>query len=198
MENWIETYTGRRFCFDQFDAAEFNIRDIAHALSMQCRFNGHCPMFYSVAQHSVLVSGALPPEHSLWGLMHDAAEAYLGDMVAPLKQGFVEYRFMEDELLEKIAGWAGLPWPVPTIVWGMDQKVLRTEHRDIMGQRQPWGIDEQWLPLSEVIRPVGPFEAERMFLDRWNELRHRGELLRRMEVNGESLSRMLDNERTES
>lgn len=80
--NWFDILNPTRDAVD--------IEDIARSLSMQCRFNGHLPSFYSVAEHSVRVYDYLniemkAPELALAGLLHDAAEAYIGDMVYPLK-----------------------------------------------------------------------------------------------------------------
>ena len=75
--NFIATYSGNRFYFDDIMANDVNIQEIAHALSHLCRFGGHVREFYSVAQHSVLVSLLAPPEHALGALLHDATEAYV-------------------------------------------------------------------------------------------------------------------------
>ena len=75
-----------------------SIEDIAHGLSMLCRFNGQCTKFYSVAEHSVHVSYEIAPELALVGLLHDAAEAYLGDVPSPLKGQLVEFKSFEDDM----------------------------------------------------------------------------------------------------
>ena len=85
MSDWIQTYTGRKFYPTHPRAADVHILDIAHHLSLRCRFSGGCREFYSVAQHSVLVSQMVPEQDALWGLLHDAAEAYTGDLIRPLK-----------------------------------------------------------------------------------------------------------------
>ena len=82
----ISTRSGRRLYLQNPNAGQIHIDDIAHGLAHQCRFNGQTNKFYSVAQHSVMVASILPPELRLAGLLHDAAEAYLGDSVQPLKE----------------------------------------------------------------------------------------------------------------
>src|SRR5688572_18527016 len=86
--DWILTATGRSFWPLDPRADEICIDDIAQALAKVCRFGGHCCDFYSVAQHSVLVAHLVERSHpqlALHALLHDAAEAYLGDFTQPLK-----------------------------------------------------------------------------------------------------------------
>lgn len=100
----ITTYTGKVFDYNNPTTSPVCLEDIAHALGMLCRFNGHIRRFYSVAQHSVLVSRLVEPRHTLQALFHDAAEAYVGDMVAPLKRcGKMEdYAFLEELIAANI------------------------------------------------------------------------------------------------
>ncbi|MBF0612521.1 MAG: hypothetical protein HQL55_15470, partial [Magnetococcales bacterium] len=79
-DNWIQTFTGRQFWPLAPVLEHIHVQDIAHALSLLCRFNGHCQKFYSVAEHSLHVATILPPELAGWGLLHDASEAYLADL----------------------------------------------------------------------------------------------------------------------
>src|SRR5258706_13895138 len=85
LGGWIETYSGKQFHILDPQLDEIELYDIAHALSMQCRYTGHCESFYSVAEHCVIVSMLVPKEMAIAGLFHDASEAYLTDEVSPVK-----------------------------------------------------------------------------------------------------------------
>lgn len=102
IENWIETRTGKRVSVENPQPEQFDIKDIAYALSNTCRFNGHCSGFYSVAEHSVAVALRLPIELRLAGLLHDATEAYLGDIPSPIKQFLPDYRAIEKRFEEAV------------------------------------------------------------------------------------------------
>ena len=102
---WIRTGVGRHFTYDPVDPKQISIRDIAHALSHICRFNGHTNRFYSVAQHSLLVVQKMPgsPREKLAALLHDAAEAYVCDIPSPMKPFLGEpYRELHDRVQDAI------------------------------------------------------------------------------------------------
>jgi hypothetical protein len=174
MMNWIQTHSGRRFFVLDPQPEHVDLHDIAHALSLQCRFNGQCREFYSVAEHCVRVSHLLPadpPELALplWGLLHDAAEAYVSDLPRPVKAQLPLFAEMEDRVLQAVALRFGLPWPAPDAVWSADDVLLMTEARDLMAPPpEPWSIVAD--PLPEVIRPLGPREAKIAFLERYEQL----------------------------
>ena len=99
---WIQTFTGKKFPLDNPDPELIDIEDIAHALSLLCRFNGHCTKFYSVAEHSVHVSREIAPTLAMVGLLHDAAEAYLGDVPSPLKSQLPQFKEFEWKMEQAI------------------------------------------------------------------------------------------------
>lgn len=171
--SWIQTFTGKHFYPMSPRVEDIDIADVAHSLSLQCRFNGHCREFYSVAEHSVRVSRVLPVERglALWGLLHDAAEAYLSDLPRPVKMQVPLFEQAEDRLLEVIVRHFGLTeFPMPPEVKRADDTLLATECRDLLCPTDdPWRIDVE--PLAARIEPVGPQQAERMFLERFRELR---------------------------
>jgi hypothetical protein len=99
--SWIITSTGRKFWPLDPRPDDICIEDIAHGLSMCCRYAGQCPKFYSVAEHSVYVAEWMLDGRSrraLVGLLHDASEAYLGDMTRPVKRRMPEYQAAEKRL----------------------------------------------------------------------------------------------------
>lgn len=123
----IRTFTGLRVDPLNMAPEDVSIADIAHALSLQCRYNGHSRGHLSVARHSIWVSERLEAcGLALWGLLHDAAETYLGDMVRPLKHAPEMRVFIEAEtrLDEVIAEAFGLSWPMPAEVHEADSAVL--------------------------------------------------------------------------
>jgi uncharacterized protein len=106
---------------------QISIDDIAHSLSHQCRFNGHVDTFYSVAQHSVMISEMLPEKYKLAALLHDAAEAYLGDVVRPLKHLLPQYISIEDNMMQVIAKKFNLQYPLPDIIKEWDNSFCNSE-----------------------------------------------------------------------
>ena len=101
----IITFTGKIIDPINPDPEDIDIRDIAHSLSQQCRFTGHTSEFYSVAEHSVLVSEAVPARDAALGLMHDATEAYLADLAKPIKAEFRAWaRFITEVEQEPLEG----------------------------------------------------------------------------------------------
>ncbi len=169
--SWIQTYTGRQFYPAEPRPSDIDIADIAHSLSLQCRFNGHCGVFYSVAEHCVRVSRAVDRRHAMWGLLHDAAEAYVGDLPRPVKHCLPEFSRIEDRLLRTIVEHFGLSWPMPEQVRLYDDVLLATECRDLMrSPPAPWGLAVH--PLPQRIEPLpDSASAEKQFLERFAELR---------------------------
>jgi uncharacterized protein len=166
---WIQTYTGAQFWPLDPRPTDVAAEDIAHALSLVCRYGGHCRSHYSVAQHSVLVA-ELCPTHRLQALLHDAAEAYLGDQVEPLKRllrfGSSSFCDAERRLLRCIGDAFGCSLdPLPAEVHLADRAATLSEKRCLMPDSAPWkvlaGDDE--LPRVCVV-PWQPQEAERMFM----------------------------------
>jgi len=158
--------------FDFLDPAScaFDIHDIAHGLSHICRFAGHCRDFYSVAQHSVYVSQLVPPEHAFAGLMHDAAEAFVGDVAKPLKDLLPEYRAIEGRVEAALLDRFGLSKPLHPSIKEADIVMLATEQLALMRNRDDWEYTRGRKPADIDIRPMPPAEARQFFLDRFYAL----------------------------
>lgn len=109
------------------------IEDIAHSLSYQCRFGGHLPKFYSVAQHSLNCSYLIEDEElKLAALLHDASEAYLMDIPRPIKRGLSNYKEIENNLMELIAAKFGFSYPLHTKIKEVDEIMLELEWNCLM------------------------------------------------------------------
>jgi uncharacterized protein len=171
MQPTILLQSGHYFNFLQPEQSTFTVEDIAHALAKVCRFAGHSRQFYSVAQHSVLVSRIVPPEMALRALFHDAAEAFLGDVTSPLKQLLPQYRELEARVeaavLERLGLGARAAWPehVRQTIKRADLVLLATEQRDLMPPHDDeWAMLKGVRPLDAPIRPLDPAEAFALFM----------------------------------
>lgn len=165
---YIRTISGQPFWPLQSERGAIRIEEIAHALGNICRFTGHTSEFYSVAQHSVLVARILPPGLQLWGLLHDAAEAYLCDLASPVKSQCPGYKAAEERLEQRIANEFGLPWPMPPEVKIADEILFETERRDLM----PYFVERSFdvKPLTTRIIPWVPAHARRVFLSAFDDI----------------------------
>jgi uncharacterized protein len=169
VSNSILTYTGKRFWPLAPLAEEVDIRDIAHSLSQQCRFTGHTRSFYSVAQHSVLVADECRDGDKLWGLLHDATEAYVSDIASPVKRQLPFYKELELKLHLAIAQRFGLELYIPTAVKYADRILLATERRDLMPPSDDAGFPTE-PPLAARIAPWSSETAERRFLEKYAQI----------------------------
>lgn len=158
------------------DPKDICLHDIAHALSMLCRFNGHCLFFYSVAQHSLNVAIELKeqnrsPKIQLYGLLHDAAEAYICDLPKPLKARIPEYKKIEDSIQNSIWKKFSLPEPDDTeseIIKAIDNLLLNHEADILMRDFDTGRLKD--IKTKADIRYIPMEEVEKNFLELGNKL----------------------------
>lgn len=180
---WIQTRHGRAFDLLAPKAADVHVDDLAASLSKLCRFTGHTDVHYSVAQHCVHVSRAVPPGLALAGLLHDAAEAYVGDVSAPLKYAMRSiaddnglnrsaYDVLEARVHDAVARAFGIDvhdMEHPEVKLA-DVRMLVTEKRDLMvgPDPKPWELKVE--PYEWRLYPWPAAYAEQCFLERIREL----------------------------
>lgn len=168
---WMQTFTGAAFYLLNPRPEEINPVDIAHALGNLCRYSGAVTCFYSVAEHCWLMSHAVSPPNALPALLHDATEAYLGDVIAPLKLLLPQYRGIEDRLAGVIGDRFRLPRTLPVEVKHADRRILLDERAAVMADPQlPWQSTAGLTPLGVRVRCWDPVTAKTMFLQRLAEL----------------------------
>jgi len=172
----LQTAHGGFFDLDRPSRSRFTIEEVAHQLSMICRFGGACAFHYSVAQHSVLVASLLPPELQYEGLMHDAHEAFVGDMTNPAKPMLPDYRKLERSVEQEMRRRFGLPSIKNPEVKRMDLVAMATERAQLMAPTpsdspHDWACIRDVAPAPVKIMPCSPEVAARRFLVMYRELR---------------------------
>lgn len=189
---WVETASGKRFQLENPDPLTVSIADITEALAKQARYNGHLPVFYSVAQHAVIVSELLPHRLAIYGLLHDAHEAYLGDIVSPVKAlinrraGHNIWDRIVEPIDSAIFSALRLPWPLSPsdreLLHHADLTAMATEVRDM--KPESWNPPRTsakeaassawryWLPepADFMIRPAPWPKAAALFTKRFIRL----------------------------
>ncbi len=170
--SFIQTLSGKKFDYQAATVAAIDIKDIAVSLSNICRFCGHLPEFYSVAQHSVLCSQIVPPEFALEALLNDGTEAYCQDIPAPLKALLPDYQRVEAHVDGLIRFKFGLPAIQSSIVKYADLVMLATERRDLeIDDGTHWPMLDG-IPSSDLLQiiPLRPGQAYGLFMNRYHEL----------------------------
>ena len=164
----MQTFTGKLVDLANFTVEDVRLPDISHALACINRYTGHTVAPYSVAQHSVMVSRLCEPQDELWGLLHDASEAYLGDVARPLKIMLPDYVELEHHVQQTIGKAFGLSWPMPQSVKVADNRALIAEKRALMAVEHDWGIEAD--PVHTPINPYCWQQAKKMFENRFKEI----------------------------
>lgn len=169
------TFTGRFLQLDEIKPEDICIEDIAHSLSMQCRYNGHVGVFYSVAQHSVLSSLLVPERLALAALLHDAAEAYTGDVISPIKCGMPQMQALEarfNAVIERVFD-LQLTAADRAMIRRADLQMLAAERRDLWDHdAHDWKLEEMapmFIGVFSQIKPWEPKFAESAFRSWFSE-----------------------------
>lgn len=163
-KGWMETYGGRRVNPFNLREEDVDIKAIAHSLSLLCRFGGHCKVFYSVAEHCIRVARIVKPEYRLAALLHDAGEAYIGDVIRPLKYCLSAIQEADEKAVKVVMKKFGVDFSeeVREVVKEADNILVATEGRDIMYHVETWGNLPP--PLSGTIIPYPSLFIEKTFL----------------------------------
>lgn len=157
--NCIRTYTGIYFNVFEPTLDMINIEDIAHALSNQCRFGGHLPTYYSVAEHSLVCHNLASKNNKKAALLHDASEAYMLDIPRPIKQALKDYKEIEHKLMLLVAEKFGFQYPLNSSIKTIDEIVLEQEWNELMIKT-----------TKQTLKCYSPEYAKHKFLEAFNLL----------------------------
>ena len=168
---FISTYSGALFFVNEMNVKDIPILDIANALSLNCRFNGHIDRFYSVAEHCVLVSNLVSEENALYGLLHDYAEAFVSDVPRPFKASITGHDTFEAAVMANVCELYGLPLELPDDVAYIDRHICAAEATVLAKSVPDW---VQYYDISVVpphdIKGLQPRQARAAFMTRFNDL----------------------------
>jgi len=170
MKPTIATASGLYFNFLHPDHTEISLEDIAVGLSNTCRFGGQCKRFYSVAEHCVLMSYIVPEGFERMALMHDAAEAFTGDIPKPLKQLLPDFAKIEDRVEAAVAEAFILPKKMPPEIKLADRQMLCAEQIQVMGNSDAWIHTQSTTPADICVGFWSPIRAAKAFKERYHQL----------------------------
>jgi len=170
--DWLQTFSGVQFWPIDPQIEDIRLVDIAHGLAYTCRYNGHCNIFYSVAEHSIIISEQIPnekPEEQLFALLHDASEAYISDIPRPLKPYLDGYSRIERNIENTIDKFFGLTDVSKVETKRLDKAILADEKEQVMGiAPADWFLENP--PLGITISGWPPEPAYRRFLQRYYDI----------------------------
>ena len=176
-DHWISLLSGGKFNYNKPEESDVTIEDIASALSNVCRFSGHLPRFYSVAQHLVNTSRIVPPHLAFDALMHDTAEAFTNDLPTPLKWALPIFKELETKIESAMGDKFGFNFPYDPAVKEADTIMLMLEKYYVKGDDSIWPAYADWTKLRlRRYRPMvdldswQPRRAKREFMERFEEL----------------------------
>lgn len=165
---YIQTFSGIKFTFLNPTSEMIEIEDIAHSLSMSCRYGGHCWPFYSVAKHSLIMSYLVSPENALAALLHDAPEFVLKDLPSPIKNQMPIYIDIENKLYSTIADKYNIPLEIPEEVHKIDRAMIGLEWDFFMEKNSNPNLNQFYDAHFFTIKPM--MATKKQFLDRFHEL----------------------------
>lgn len=186
--SWILTQSRKQFDLLAPEPDMVVLDDIAHALANICRFAGYTQTHYSVGQHSVLASHLVPPADALHALLHDAAEAYVGDMVSPLKDLLPGFKVIEARIWMAIAARFEIAAQMPAGIKEADLVPMATERRDLLPPGPPWPSLKGIQPLPNEIVPWAPAFTRLAFKRRFKQLVRSGARDRSVALGGRGLA----------
>ena len=166
---WIQTYSGIRFDVLDPKPDQICIEDIAHALSLICRFNGHTKFPYSVAQHCVLMSDIIP-EFKFEALMHDCAETWYTDIPKPFKIHLPDFNDYENRVLKQAARRFGFQFPFAQMVHDYDFYMLIAEKLVLFETELEWPFQKHIKQLDIEIEERDWQDVEQEFLEKFRAL----------------------------
>ena len=170
LKSQILLQSGNYFDFLNPEKCKFTIEDVAHGLSNLCRFVGQCSEFYSVAEHCYHCSMIINQDYAYDALLHDAIEAFTGDLNKPLKTLLPAYQDIEEHLERVVLKRLKLSFPLPASVKEADIEMLATEQRLVMNNSDDWHFSYGKLPREMKIHFWSPKQAKRKFLERYHQL----------------------------
>jgi uncharacterized protein len=174
-DQWIRLLSGAQFNYNRPEESDVTLDDLASALSNICRFSGHLPCFYSVAQHLVNTSRIVPAEHAFDALMHDTAEAFTNDLPTPLKWALPIFKELEVKIETAMSQKFGFNYPYPAAVKEADTNMLILEKLHVKKDDSVWPHYENIVVDHLVdmvdLKPWQPCRAKREFLERYEELK---------------------------